>query len=289
MTKFLLTLATLSLLIVSCKRMQKTPGGLEYKIYTSNTGDKIAAGDLVFFKLIAKVSDSVLFNTYKNTHVPNMNLAVRENFAKGNFEEGLTLLTTGDSALFMISADSFFQVYIGSPAPPFIKKGERISFNIKVDSFISKKVQAERKTIQELEMVEKQKNEALSIDDYVAKSGVKYTKTASGVYYIITKATKGAMGAEGDLISANYTGKLFSGKEFDSNSKSGKPFEFQLGTHQVIAGWDEIFALLHEGEKATVIIPSALAYGAQGAGEDIGPFTPLTFDVELLKITKTKK
>ena len=96
--------------------------------------------------------------------------------------------------------------------------------------------------------------------------------------------------AKGKRIEVYHTGERFLGvKEEIERAISRKPFEFQLGTHQVIAGWDEIFALLHEGEKASVVIPSALGYGAQGAGEDIGPFTPLTFDVELLKIIKAKK
>ena len=106
---------------------------------------------------------------------------------------------------------------------------------------------------------------------------------------MVNHETKGTKAAAGDTIGANYTGKVFSGKVFDSNAGSGQLFEFPLSSRAVIQGWDEIFGLLHIGEKATVVIPSSLAYGAQGAGADIEPFTPLVFDVELVRMKKGKK
>jgi FKBP-type peptidyl-prolyl cis-trans isomerase len=248
--------------------MQKTPSGLEYKIFKSEAGDKIAVGNVVYFKVIGKAGDSALFNTYKNVQMPYAVMQVRPDFAKANFEEGLTLLAAGDSALIKINADSFFNKYSGVPTPQFIKKGSAIDFYIKIDSF---------------------HRESKIIEDYVKNSGQNYTKTSSGLYYVVTQETQGEKGTEGDTISANYTGKLFNGKIFDSNAESGKPFKFILGTGSVIMGWHEIFAILHEGEKATVVIPSSLAYGPRGAGPDILPYTPIVFDVELVKITKPKK
>ncbi len=287
MTRFFLTLATLTFIIVSCNKMQKTPSGLEYKIFKSGGGDKIAAGDFVFFKVVGKVGDSALYNTYKNLQNPYMQMPVRENFAKGNFEEGLTLLGKDDSALFKINADSFFR-YVGAPTPAFIKKGESINFYVKVDSFITKKEISERKAKQDAEMMEKEKNEPALVDDYVKATGLKFSKTASGLYYNITKTANGPKASKGDTISALYTGKFFDGRVFDSSDKPDMPFQFVLGAHEVIAGWDEIFAILHQGEKATIVVPSAIAYGTRG-NQGIPPFTPLVFDVELIKVSKSKK
>jgi FKBP-type peptidyl-prolyl cis-trans isomerase FkpA len=289
MTRFFITLATLSLFIVSCNKMQKTPSGLEYKIFKSTGGDKIAAGDFVFFKVKGMVGDSALYNTYKNVHSPYMSMPVQENFSKGNFEEGLTLLAAGDSALFKINADSFFNKYVGAPAPAFIKKGESINFYVKVDSFLTKKTIGERKAKHEAEVANRRDNEPTIIEDYVKSTGLKFTTTKSGMYYIITNETKGAKASIGDTISANYTGKLLNGKVFDTNSTRGQLFEFALGKKAVIPGWDEIFSILRVGEKATIVIPSSLAYGAQGAGADIEAYTPLVFDVELVKTNKSKK
>ncbi len=290
MTKFFITLATVGMLILSCNKMQKTPNGLKYKIFTSNDGEKITSGSLVFFKVVIKTGDSSIFDTHKNTERPSMNMLVQEEISPANFEEGLTLLGKGDSALFLINADSFYKVYARTPTPSFIKKDKILKFFVTIDSFITKKTMAERKAMLELENAEKQKTEEITIEEYINKSGKKFTKTSTGLYYLITKATQGATASIGDKVGTNYTGTLIGGKVFDSNTKDGKsePFEFVLGMHKVIAGWDEMFGILHLGEKATIVVPSSLAYGPEGSGDDIGAFTPLIFDVELLTITKNK-
>jgi len=80
----------------------------------------------------------------------------------------------------------------------------------------------------------------------------------------------------------HYTGKLVNGKVFDSSVQRGVPFEFTLGRGMVIHGWDEGIALMKVGEKGTLVIPSALGYGARGAGAAIPPNSVLIFDVELV-------
>ncbi len=90
---------------------------------------------------------------------------------------------------------------------------------------------------------------------------------------------------KGDRLSMHYTGRLISnGAKFDSSVDRGQPFQFQIGVGQVIAGWDQGVIKMSLGEKATLRIPSAMGYGARGAGGVIPPNADLEFDVELLKI-----
>jgi peptidylprolyl isomerase len=114
------------------------------------------------------------------------------------------------------------------------------------------------------------------------------TTTASGLQIIDTKAGTGASPKTGQTCVMHYTGWLYEngakGKKFDSSVDRGQPFEFPIGTHRVIPGWDEGVATMKVGGKRTLIIPPALGYGAQGAGNAIPPNATLIFDVELLGI-----
>lgn len=94
----------------------------------------------------------------------------------------------------------------------------------------------------------------------------------------------GKVAAPGDIVVVHYTGKLLSGKKFDSSVDRGEPFKFQLGAQKVIKGWDRGVKGMKEGGKRKLTIPPDLAYGAKGAPPDIPPNSTLVFDIELLKV-----
>src|SRR6201996_3377103 len=112
--------------------------------------------------------------------------------------------------------------------------------------------------------------------------------TPSGLQTIDSKPGTGATPKTGQTCVMHYTGWLYEdgkkGKKFDSSVDRGEPFEFKIGTHQVIGGWDEGVATMKVGGKRTLIIPPALGYGARGAGSAIPPNATLIFDVELLGV-----
>jgi peptidylprolyl isomerase len=103
-----------------------------------------------------------------------------------------------------------------------------------------------------------------------------------------TKVGTGATPRPGQICVMHYTGWLYEngtkGAKFDSSVDRGKPFEFPIGTHRVIAGWDEGVATMKVGGNRTLIIPPDLGYGARGAGGVIPPNATLIFDVELIEI-----
>jgi FKBP-type peptidyl-prolyl cis-trans isomerase len=110
----------------------------------------------------------------------------------------------------------------------------------------------------------------------------------NGLKYTDTKTGDGATATSGNKVSVHYTGWLYNngakGTKFDSSVDRGQPFQFTLGAHQVIAGWDEGVAGMKVGGKRTLIIPPELGYGARGAGWVIPPNATLMFDVELLGV-----
>jgi FKBP-type peptidyl-prolyl cis-trans isomerase FklB len=102
--------------------------------------------------------------------------------------------------------------------------------------------------------------------------------------YEILVEGNGAKPLASDKVKVHYHGTLIDGTVFDSSIRRGEPATF--GVTQVIQGWVEALQLMSVGAKWRLFIPHKLAYGAQGAGELIEPFSTLIFDVELLEIIK---
>jgi len=106
----------------------------------------------------------------------------------------------------------------------------------------------------------------------------------SGLQYEVLSKGEGAIPQAADTVKVHYHGTLIDGKVFDSSVKRGEPATF--GVTQVISGWVEALQLMPVGSKWKLYIPSELAYGAQGAGQSIAPYSALIFEVELLDIVK---
>ncbi|ORC92440.1 macrophage infectivity potentiator [Trypanosoma theileri] len=85
-----------------------------------------------------------------------------------------------------------------------------------------------------------------------------------------------------DNCEVHYTGTLRDGSVFDSSRDRGTPSNFRPS--DVIKGWTEALMLMREGDRWRIYVPHELGYGARGAGRKIPPYTPLVFDMELLKI-----
>lgn len=106
----------------------------------------------------------------------------------------------------------------------------------------------------------------------------------SGLQYEVIAEGEGESPKADDQVMVHYEGRLIDGTVFDSSIDRGEPATF--GVTQVIPGWVEALQLMKPGAKWRLFIPSALAYGPQGAGGIIGPNQTLIFDVELLKVIK---
>ncbi|CZT25703.1 uncharacterized protein RCC_11372 [Ramularia collo-cygni] len=93
-----------------------------------------------------------------------------------------------------------------------------------------------------------------------------------------------------DKVAMHYRGSLLSnGEEFDQSYKRGKPFQFVLGTHQVIAGWDEGLMDMCIGASRKLTIPAELGYGSRGAPPHIPPDAVLVFETKLVDIVEFSK
>lgn len=119
---------------------------------------------------------------------------------------------------------------------------------------------------------------------YLAKNAEReeVTVTESGLQYEIIEAGEGDKPAADSTVRVHYHGTLIDGSVFDSSYKRGQPAEFPV--NGVIRGWTEALQMMPVGSKWKVYVPYELAYGEQGAGGAIAPYSTLVFDVELLDI-----
>jgi len=131
------------------------------------------------------------------------------------------------------------------------------------------------------------------IVDRVKKDGEEYinnfldcnddaVKTDSGLVYCSMKEGDGEQPTVANTVEVHYHGTLTDGTVFDSSVDRGQTISFPLGG--VIKGWQEGLAMMKEGGKATLVIPSDLAYGDAGSGDTIPPGATLKFEVELFKV-----
>jgi FKBP-type peptidyl-prolyl cis-trans isomerase len=302
MKKNLIILGFAALTFAGCKQFKDGPGDLKYIIHEYKDGATAKEGDFLAIKFIQKTEeDSILASSF-DTDRPVF-LAQQKASFKGDIYDGLAMLSEGDSATFKVNLDSMAAK--GMPKPTNTK-GKYMLFTIKVDRIIPKgklqdsvfqnKVNAFIKG-----EVDKAKNqEAGRISSYISSKDLKPTATASGLQYIITQQGNGPKAAVGDTVKLDYTGMFLSGKVFDTSvqsiaQKAGtynaqrpyEPMKVPAGVNSTIPGFDEALLLFPKGTKATIIIPSKLAYGEQGT-QAIPPYMPIVFDIEIVDVVKGK-
>jgi FKBP-type peptidyl-prolyl cis-trans isomerase len=147
---------------------------------------------------------------------------------------------------------------------------------VQLQNQLRQKMEAQRA---QAEQVNKKEGE-----DFLAANKTKpgVVTLPSGLQYKVLKEGTGPKPSATDKVKCNYRGTLINGSEFDSSDKHGGPLTFPV--NGVIKGWTEALQLMPVGSKWQLFVPSDLAYGARGAGSDIGPDETLIFEVELVSI-----
>lgn len=278
----------LTALLQSCKDYKTNENGLKYKIFVDSSGPNVEMGGVAFVNM-RYTNEKDTFESFKayRGDFP-IRLPDTSSF-KGSLEEGLAMLSKGDSASFIISTDSLYAKIFHQPLPPEIKPGGMTTFFIRVVNVLTKdsvkaidKKREEQMMAMEVQRQLQTQMDTVAILDYCKVNKIKPKRTPNGVYYTVKKSESGITIQPGDSVSVFYTGKLLNGTVFDSNVGK-EPFTLTVGVGQVIPGWDSGLMALKKGEKATLLIPSKLGYGERGAGASIPPNSVLIFDVEILK------
>lgn len=130
-----------------------------------------------------------------------------------------------------------------------------------------------------------EKEEKVKIQEYLStNSNLNFVLKPSGLYYLEVQAGAGRLAVTHDTAYVKYTGKFLDGTVFDTNVGKPDSLDFPVNEGWLISGFDEGITFMNEGGKAILLLPSELAFGASGKYPSIRGYTPLLFEVELLKV-----
>ncbi|MBL3656966.1 FKBP-type peptidyl-prolyl cis-trans isomerase [Fulvivirga sediminis] len=300
----------MAVVLQSCGQKEKqTASGLTYTVLEKGDGEVIKDSLFLVLNMSYKDDNDSTWMTTAEKEIPAIvpkNDSIWSS-SQGSIEEILNELSVGDSVSFQISIADFFANSVKSPVPPTVNKEGTLTFNIGVEKAMTQEEfmawRQEMMQKQQAKMAEEAdaqlETDVKIIEEYLAENNIEAEKTESGLYYVIKEEGSGDKPEVGETVSVNYAGHVLNGPYFDTSIESVAkeqgiynedrpngygPLEFPLGKGRVIKGWDEGVALLNEGGKATLYIPSGLAYGPRQRSEEITANAILVFDVELVDI-----
>lgn len=259
----------------------KTANGIEYKIVKASKSKRTPnVGDVMYMNMSYRTerTDSLLFASSDLGEEFRMRLVAPSD--KGCIEEALMLLHEGDSAVIKVDAIKFFVKSQGKASiPAFIKKGDRLVFNVRMKKIVSGLDYANANK----DMYQKRIDEENSlINRFLINMNYPLKKTDSGLHILTINKGAGKKPSVGSSVKIDYTAAFIDGSVFDSTLERSEPFSFVTGKKEVIVGLEEAVMNMQVGDHCLVIIPFRLAYGDQKYGNVIPPFSTLVFEIELL-------
>ncbi len=289
MTKNKISFLSISLLVLlgacTSPSFNKTPSGILYKIVSSGSGPLVKYGQILKFHFSQKLNDSVLYSSFHAVPIYQKVDSVGSVFDP---REVFPFLHKGDSVEIVQLADSILK-----KMPPgqesILKKGDKITAYIKVIDIIAGDSLVQNDLTKEMQ--KETSKEDSDIKSYLAKKNITAQKSPRGVYVAIQSPGTGTQVDSGKYVSVTYTGKLFATgtrkteNVFETNA-GREPIGFVVNSGQVIPGWDEGMKMLKQGGKATLYIPSTLAYAQQPVPGG-GAYENLIFDVEVMNVSDT--
>ncbi len=276
-------LMSAGLLTTSCNTdypgYKKSKTGVYYKIHTKDNQDttRVAVGKIISMDLKYGLKDSTLFDS---KDMPNpIQLPVIASQYEGDFYEALGMLNQGDSASFVLKAGPFFTKTFGQPAvPEFMTDETDLYFHVKINKAQSQE-EIDRET--EARNLEMEQQEMAALQAYIQANGITAQPSGQGVYYIETKKGTGKSPATDDYVSVHFTVNILGGARLFSTYDENEPIDFKFGSQFENQGFQEALGMMKEGGKANAIVPSSMAFGPNGAGNIVPPFSTLYYELEL--------
>ncbi|WP_346238560.1 FKBP-type peptidyl-prolyl cis-trans isomerase [Niabella insulamsoli] len=318
--QFLTGLALTAVGFTACNSYETSPNGLKYKIFDGGSKDSTKQGYVLKMNMRLTLNgskDSVMADTYgKMPMFAPIQAPPPPGQPFYDPAEVFGMLKKGDSMVAVMYIDSMISKGIAQEAslPPYIKKGDKMTFTYKVlevfktDSIAREDFNKElakdapRREKEQKDMMEKMRKEQAAkqkaeeqeleksgekakqiqaVQKYLADKKLSATQTKVGSFIKIDQQGSGEQVADGKYITVKYNGKsMRNDSTFDANTMTVK-----LGEQPFIIGFEDGLRQFKKGGKGTIYIPGYLAYGKEGMGGKFQPYEPLYFDVEITNVS----
>lgn len=293
--------AVLLLVLVGCNSEPEiitTKNGFRFKLIEAGKGEMAAPGSIMLLDMISKDdNDSIWVNSYdEGVPRPKKKVDSLWRLTEGGIEEVLFYLKKGDSVEFKMSAAN---VYAHGGMPITAKDHDFLTINLRVADVLTLKEYREWQIgAKKLFEATQLKKDIAAIQNYLNDDAIKAEMLDNGLHYVIHEKGKGNKAIIGQRVTINYSGYTLLGEYFDTNilevalekgvyderKEPYKPTSIVLGEDPVIQGWVESLQLFNKGTKATIFIPSGLAYGRRAMNKVVNSNTVLIYDLEIIDI-----
>jgi FKBP-type peptidyl-prolyl cis-trans isomerase len=261
-----------------------TESGLHYNLITKKGGSKPKIGDIMQMHLIYKnMKDSVIYDS--KIIGDSFLIELTKPTFVGGIEEGFAMLSEGDSASFLVAADSIFDKLFRQPLPTFIHKGDKLKFEVRLDKIIEKKEFIESQSKKKEETA---KHNTLEIENFLAQNNIKANPVDEGFYYVSFKDGEGVNPKNGDIVTVAFTGKTLEGQVFESTKTIKKDFQFIVGSSDIPNVLNIAVVNMKAKGMSRIILNAERSKGMFGV-EKLPANTAVMYDIELIKIDPAKK
>lgn len=269
----------LCLTAFSCQKYSgfKRSSGFYYQYHIQNEGNaRPETGDFVEVNMSLRVDDEVLSPMTRN------NMLI-DDLYHGDIYSALRQMHLGDSATFIFDGKKFYEQFLGMGDYPY--GGKPVIADVKLLKIMSKK---------SIEMAEdqfrEQRKELRMREDsliYAYANEHHLNSIHKGIYYTCNRKGNGPKAKKNKTVQILFRALRLDNTEFERMMNPNDPCTFVVGKDQIARGVDIMVQEMNEGDQITVVVPSSLAFGDMGSEVyGIPPFTPVVYEIELLKVMK---
>jgi len=273
--------------------------GLQFKFFNQLGKQQPQTGDFVEINLnVYTDKDSLLYSSFHRKGSPDtaslVKLVMTHSF-KGCLTQGIAMMGLGDSAQFRINADSLYlKTFHSTTLPAHIKPGSRVKCNVKLAKIeTAKQAQEEiarKNHVHDLIMDQRKEEEQQAIATYIRNIHFTGPPASNGMYILKDIKGHGTPIQPKDSLEIEFSARLLDGLIVEHSNHGDKRNTYTMAykTESQLPGFEAMLSRMTEGEKVTVLFPSSLCFGNQQQGPLIGPYTPLIFDIHVVKVKHCK-